>query len=257
MLAALIVLGAGAARAEIKGHEVRYEGGGVTMKGYVAYDDAVAGKRPGVIVVHEWWGHNEYARKRARQLAEMGYVGFAIDMYGDGKTADHPNDAGKFAGETMKNFPAAKEKFLAALKLLREQPQTDPAKVAAIGYCFGGGVVLNMARAGTDLAGVASFHGSLGAATEAKAGGIKAKILVCHGADDKFVSPEQIAAFKKEMKDAGADLTWKEYAGAKHGFTNPDADELGKKFGLDIAFQKAADLASWSDLTTFLDRLFK
>ena len=261
ILPALVLAGtaiaAGSASAAVEGREVQYAAGGTALKGYFAFDAAKADKRPGVLVVHEWWGHNEYARRRARMLAELGYAALAVDMYGDGKTAAHPEDAGKFSGELMKNAETTKARFLAALEYLKAQPQTDPARVAAIGYCMGGGVVLNMARAGMDLKGVASFHGSLGAIVKAEPGGIKARLLVLHGADDSFIPAEAIAAFKQEMADAKADLTFVAYPGAKHSFTNPDADEYAKKFGMPIAYNAEADRLSWDALTQFLAAVLK
>lgn len=245
-----------AAGADIEGHEVDYKAAGVAMKGYLAYDKNVTGKKPGILVVHEWWGLNDYARKRARMLAEMGYTALAVDMYGGGKQAMHPDDAGKFSSELMKNFDVAKTRFLAALDFLRKQPSVDATRIAAIGYCFGGGVVLNMAREGVDLKGVASFHGSLQAVQPARPGAIRAKILVLHGADDKFTSTDQVRAFKKEMKDAGADLRFVIYPGASHSFTNPEADEYAKKFHLPLAYNAEADMKSWEELRTFLHEIF-
>lgn len=243
-------------QAAVKHEEVQYTANGVTMKGYLAYDDAVKGKRPGVLVVHEWWGHNDYARRRANMLAELGYTALAVDMYGDGKQAAHPDDAGKFATAVMQNMPEAKARFLAALELLKKHKTTDATRIAAIGYCFGGGVVLHMARLGVDLKGVASFHGSLGTQTPAKAGEVKAAVLVCHGADDKFVSPEQIAAINKEMQDAKVDFQFIAYPGAVHSFTNKDADVAGKKFNLPLAYNEAADKQSWTDMQKFFKKIF-
>ena len=240
----------------VKTEEVSYSASGVTMKGYLAYDDKTKDKRPGVLVVHEWWGHNEYARKRARMLAELGYTALAVDMYGEGKQANHPQDAGKFAGEVMQNQESAKARFIAALELLKKQPTVDAARIAAIGYCFGGGVVLHMARQGVDLKGVVSFHGSYGTQTPAEKGKVKAAVLVCHGADDQFSTPEQIDGLKKEMQDAGVNFQFISYPGAKHSFTNPEADENGKKFNIPIAYNKAADEKSWADMQQFFKKIF-
>lgn len=237
--------------------EVTYTSEGVTLKGFLAYDENMEGARPGVIVVHEWWGHNQYARKRAMMLAELGYNALAIDMYGDGKQANHPEDAGKFAMEVMQNMPAAKARFEAGVKFLKDQPQTDGKKIAAIGYCFGGGVVLRMAVAGEDLAGVVSFHGSLPTDSVENPKQVKAKLLVCNGADDGFVSAEQIDAFKKTMIDAGINFKFVNYPGAIHAFSNPDADSLGKKFNLPLAYNKQADEGSWDDMKLFLKEIFK
>lgn len=245
------------AGAKIEGKQIEYTSGGVTLKGYLAYDESVTAKRPGVLVVHEWWGHNEYVRKRARMLAELGYTALAVDMYGDGKTAAHPDDAGKFSSEVMKNFPVAKERFLAALELLKKQPTVDPERIAAIGYCFGGGVVLNMARQGIDLKGVASFHGSLAVIPLDKPTPIKAAIRVYNGADDKFVPAEAIEALKKEMAEKKVDFKFMNLPGAVHSFTNPDADEFAKKFSMPLGYNAAADKASWEDMQAFFKTIFK
>ena len=251
------LLGASPARAKVVAKPVEYAAGGVTLKGYLAYDDAVSGKRPGVLVVHEWWGHNEYARKRARMLAELGYAALAVDMYGDGKQAAHPDDAGKFSGEVMKNFETAKARFGAAQDFLRRQPQVDGGKIAAIGYCFGGGVVLNMARQGADLGGVVSFHGSLSSVKPAQPGSVKARILVYNGADDKFVPPAAVEAFQKEMTEAKADFQVVNLPGAVHSFTNPDATEVGKKFNMPLAYNAEADRKSWEGMQKFLSSVFR
>lgn len=237
--------------------EVSYSANGTTLKGYLAYDENKEGSRPGVIVVHEWWGHNQYARKRAEMLAELGYTALAVDMYGDGKQANHPDDAGKFAMEIMQNIPTAKARFEAGIKLLKEQPQTDASKIAAIGYCFGGGVVLRMAVAGEDLAGVVSFHGSLPIDSVSNPKQVKVKLLVCNGADDKFVPAEQIDAFKKAMVDAGINFKFVNYPGAIHSFTNPAADSVGKKFNLPLAYNKQADEGSWNDMKEFFKEIFQ
>lgn len=252
------VLAAVPAAAAVAGRELDYRAAdGTLLKGYLAVDAATPGKRPGVLVVHEWWGHNAYARKRADMLAALGYAALAVDMYGAGQQADHPEDAGKFAGAVRKNLPLMKERFLAALALLRAQESVDPAKIAAIGYCFGGGVVLEMARAGIDLVGVASFHGSLGGGSAVPPGQIKARVLVLNGADDSFVTAEQIAAFKAEMTAAGADFAFFNYPGALHSFTNPDADAYAKRFNMPVGYNAAADEASWAELQRFLAAAFR
>jgi dienelactone hydrolase len=255
--AAILALSTAAmAKQNIQGKGVTYSADGVTMKGYLAYDANIKGRRPGVLVVHEWWGLNDYARKRARMLAQLGYTALAVDMYGSGKEAKHPDDAGKFSSALMKDFATAKERFLAAQELLKKQNTVDPDKMAAIGYCFGGGVVLNMARQGVDLKGVASFHGGLAAVQPAQSGTVKAKILVLHGADDKFTTPEQIDSFKEEMKNAGADFQFISYPGAMHSFTNPDADRYGKKFKLPLGYNAEADKQSWEELKRFFKVIF-
>ena len=249
------VLGAVAiAKAEpkIQGKPVEYSAQGVVMKGYLAYDENRNGKRPGVLVVPEWWGLNDYVRRRAGMLAELGYTALAVDMYGEGKVLTTPDEAGKLSSETMKNFDVAKARFMAALDFLKGQPTVDPNRNAAIGYCFGGGVVLNMARQGVDIKGVVSFHGGLTAVKPAQPGSVKAKILVLSGGADRFITPEQIEAFKQEMKAAGADFQFISYPGALHSFTNPDATGLGKKFNMPIAYSAQADNESWSEMKKFL-----
>jgi dienelactone hydrolase len=245
------------AQAAIQGKEVSYREGDTVLKGYLAWDDSIQGKRPGVLVVHEWWGHNDYARSRAKQLAGLGYTALAVDMYGDGKVAAHPDDAKKFSSAVGGNLPLAKARFLAALKVLTSHKTVDASKTAGIGYCFGGGMVLQMARQGVDLDGVVSFHGSLGTGSPAQPGVVKAKVLVYNGAADPFVNPEQIAAFNQEMASAGVSYTFVNLPNAKHSFTRPGADEVGKKFGLPLAYNKAADEKSWLGMQRFFDEIFK
>jgi len=247
----------GAAETKIQDMVVQYDVQGTMMKGYLAYDESIKEKRPGVLVVHEWWGLNDYARKRARMLAELGYTALALDMYGEGKVATHPTDAGKFSSELMKNFDVGKARFTEGTNVLKKHPTVDATKIAAIGYCFGGGVVLNMARQGMDLKGVASFHGGLTAVQPAQPGAVKTAILVLHGADDKFTTAKQIEDFKQEMEAAGADFRFIAYPGAVHSFTNPDADELGKKFNIPIGYNRAADEQSWEELKNFLKKIFE
>ena len=256
LLVSFCCLTVSAAQAAVQGKEVSYQANGTTLKGYLAYDDAVKGKRPAVLVVHEWWGHNSYARKRADMLAGLGYTALAVDMYGDGKQANHPDEAGKFAAEVSKNMPLARARFEAGMQLLRKQKTVDAGQMAAIGYCFGGGVVLNMARIGEDLKGVASFHGSLATDNPAQPGKVKARIISFTGEDDAMINAATVAAFKQEMESAAANFKVVTYPGVKHSFTNPDADELGKKFGLPLAYNAAADKDSWQQATVFLREVF-
>lgn len=257
LLAALSLgLIAGLAHAKVVGKEVSYKQGDTTMKGYVAYDDAIKGKRPGIVIVHEWWGHNAYARHRADMLAEMGYTALAVDMYGDGKLANHPDDAKKFMMAVMSNTDTLKARFEAGVKALKSQKTTDAKNIAAIGYCFGGGTVLGMARAGVKLKGVVSFHGSLGTQTPAEMGKVKAKVRVFTGADDPFVPATQVDAFKQEMGQAGVDYKVVSYAGAKHSFTNPEADKFGTQFNMPLAYNAEADKDSWAQTGIFLKDIF-
>lgn len=252
----LLLLFSLSSRAALVGEEVNYQAGDTVLKGYIAYDAALEGRRPGILVVHEWWGHNDYARKRAERLAMLGYTALAVDMYGDGRTAGHPDDAGKFAGAIRQDLPLMRSRFEAAREFLNHHPTVDPESNAAIGYCFGGGVVLEMARQGLDLDAVVSFHGSLGGGSSAEAGTVRARILVANGADDPFVTSEQIAAFRAEMDAAGADYAFINYPGARHSFTNPDADSYGERFGLPLAYDAAADADSWQAMRELFEAAF-
>lgn len=257
LIAAIAVGICNSAQAQIRSEVINYEIAGQPFQGYLSYDDAITGKRPGVLVVHEWWGHNAYARKRADMLAAMGYTAFALDMYGAGKLASHPDDAQKFMQATLADMHVAEARFNKAKTVIQQHATVLKNKIAAIGYCFGGGTVLHMARVGTDLAGVASFHGSLASKTSAQPGQVKAKILVLNGADDPFVKPEQIAALKQEMKQAGAELDFVNYPGVKHSFTNPEADDFGKRFNMPLVYDAKADKDSWQRLKVFLEQVFK
>jgi dienelactone hydrolase len=241
---------------DIQGNEVDYTAGGVVMKGYLAFDRNIKGKRPGVLVVPEWWGIGNYERRRARMLAALGYTALAVDMYGGGKQAVNPDEAARDSSAVTKNPDTAEARFMAALELLKRQHTVDPERIAAIGYCFGGGIVLDMASRGIDMEGVASFHGSLGSVKPATPGAVKAKILVLQGTDDKFVTPGQIEAFRRQMRNAGADFRIILYPGATHSFTNPEADEYAKKFHLPIAYDAKADKQSWEELAKFLREIF-
>ncbi len=241
---------------KIKEENITYTQDGTTMDGFVAYDENSNLKRPGILVVPEWWGMNDYTKMRARKLAELGYIAMTVDIYGNGKIADNPTDAQNLATAFYQNPQLAKDRLDAAIAKLKSYSQTDTSKMAAIGYCFGGGVVLNSARLGENLKGVVSFHGNL-IGTPANKDLLKTKILVCYGLDDQFVKKEEADQFKHQMDSIGADYTFKEYAGATHAFTNPDATELGKKFNLPIAYNAAADTASWNDMKDFFNRIFK
>lgn len=242
---------------EIRGEEVSYTIDGTEFTGYLAYDAEQEGSRPGVLVVHEWWGHNDYVRERARMLAELGYTALALDMYGEGRVASHPEDAQKFSQEVMGNMQAAEARFRAARSLLESHATTDAGRTAAIGYCFGGAVVLNMARRGLDLAGVASFHGSLATQSPAEPGDINTSILVLHGASDQFVGPDSVGEFTAEMTRAQVDLRFVSYPHALHGFTNPEATQAGEEFELPLEYSEQADEASWSELNEFLNEVFE
>ena len=241
-VAAVALSFAGAARAAIKEEPVTYKDGETTMKGFVVHDDAKKGKQPGIVLVHEWWGITKHMHNEARRFARAGYTVLIADMYGDAKTADNPKDAGALSGSVMKNPKVMESRFNAARETLAKQPSVDASRIGAAGYCFGGAVVINMARAGADLGAVAGFHASLGLNTPAPApGSVKAKVLVLNGADDPFVKPEQYAALKKDFDAAKADYRVVEYPGAVHAFTNPEATALGKKFNLPLRYDAKAN----------------
>jgi dienelactone hydrolase len=238
--------------AAVIGKDVSYKAGDTVMQGFLAYDDAVKGKRPGVLVVPEWWGVNDYARKRARMLAREGYVALVVDMYGNGQVADNPKEAGALAGSVNKNPPLALSRFQAAEHFLEKQPNVKKGELAAFGYCFGGGVVLNMARAGEPLKAVATFHGVLATDVAVKPGAIKAKLRIFTGEADPIVPPEQVEAFKTEMDNAKVDYMLVSYPGAKHTFTNREADSYAAQFGLPLKYDNAADTDSWTRSLEFL-----
>jgi len=244
------------AHAEIKSQIVEYTVDGESFTGYLAYDDQLQGKRPGVLVVHEWWGHNDYVRRRADMLAELGYTAFALDMYGTGKVAQHPEDAKRFMQAVMDNMEAAEKRFDAGYNILRNHPSVETEQIAAIGYCFGGSTVLHMAREGVDLDGVVSFHGILATETPAQNGQVKAKLLVLTGADDPMVPSFQVDAFREEMTEANVSFKLYSYPGVTHAFTNPAADELGKRFNMPLAYDPGADADSWQKMQKFLSEIF-
>jgi len=250
--ATVLTLGS-AAFAAVKTRELEYKQDSTVLQDFVTWDDAAKGRRPGVLVVHEWWGHNEHARNSARRLAQAGYVGFALDMYGKGKVATHPKDAEAFMNEATRDPEVLVARFNAALEQLKQDPHVDPQKIAAIGYCFGGAVVLNMARAGADLDAVAIFHGMLATKTPAEKGKVKARVLAQIGADDPMIPSEQVEAFKKEMTSAGVKFEVIMYPHAKHSFTNPNADKAGMEA---LAYDSEADKKSWAVMLDMFQQVF-
>ncbi|MDN5354788.1 MAG: hypothetical protein PWQ09_1544 [Candidatus Cloacimonadota bacterium] len=235
--------------------EIDYKAGQTPLKGYLFYDENKTKKSPGIIVVHEWWGNNAYSQKRARMLAELGYTAFAADMYGNGLVVDNPEDAEKNAGIIYSDIGLLKERMTAAYDVLVNSGFADPERVAAIGYCFGGTVVLNAANLDIPLDAVVSFHGGL-AGFKADPKIKNTHILVCNGAADKFVSQEDKDNFKNQMNAVGASYEFKEYEGALHAFTNPASTEAGEKFDMPIAYNAAADSASWNDMKEFFSKYF-
>jgi dienelactone hydrolase len=246
------------AQAAIKEEPVTYTDGQTTMKGFLVYDDAVTGKRPGIIMVHEWWGITPHIHNEAKKFAQQGYTALIADMYGDAKTADNPKDAGALSGGVMKDPAAMQSRFKAAQALLAKQATVNPQKIGAVGYCFGGAVVLNMARTGDDLVAVAGFHASLGLNTPAPAPGtVKAKILILNGADDPFVKREQYDTLKKDFDAAKADYKIIEYPGAVHAFTNPEATALGEKFHLPLRYDAKVDAEAKAEASKMFDASLK
>jgi dienelactone hydrolase len=253
-------LAATSAQAAIVTRDIDYEHNGVKLQGYLAYDDAKTkdAKLPGVLVVHEWWGLNDYVRGRAVQLAKLGYVAFALDMYGKGVLATDPKGAGELAGQFY-GKPLMAERARAGLDQLLGTGLVDPSRVAAIGYCFGGSTVQALAYSGAPLAGIVSFHGGLIPASAEAAARNKAKILICNGGIDPSVKPDQLSAFLKSYNDAKFDYRFVQYAGALHAFTNPGADAIAeanpgmKGF---VGYSPSADRRSWQDMRDFFDEVF-
>lgn len=241
------------ASAQIKTEVVEYKHGDAVLEGYIAYDQSVKGIRPGVLVVHEWYGLNDYAKKRAEQLAKLGYVAFAVDMYGKGIRPKTLEECGVQSGIYRKDRPLMRARIKAALDELKKNKLVDPKRIAAIGYCFGGTVVLELARSGADIAGVVSFHGGLDTPNPEDAKNIKCKVLVCHGGDDPFVKMSDFMAFQEEMKNAKVDYQSIVYGGAVHSFTNPDAGNDPSK---GMAYNPSADRRSWEAMRQFFREIF-
>jgi len=254
LLLILVVLAhASTGLAEVKTRPIAYKHGNLQLEGHLAWDDAVSGPRPGVLVVHEWWGLDAYARRRAEQLAGLGYVAFAVDMYGKGKLAKHPNEASSFAAEVRNNVAAWQERAKLGLEILKSQPQCDPKNLAAIGYCFGGSTALQLAYSGADLKAVVTFHAALPAPAPGEAAVIKPKILVCHGAADTFIPDDAIGKFRKALDDAKVDWTMVYYSGARHSFTVPEADSHGME---GLKYDKRADERSWRHMQDLFREVF-
>jgi len=253
-IATALLLSATIARAAIKTETVEYKAGDTTLKGFLAYDDATADKRPAVVIVHEWWGMTDYPKRRAQDVAKLGYVAFVADMFGEGKTTKDPKEAGAWAGAVKGDVNLLRTRAQAAMDVVSKHKLVDATRIGAMGYCFGGTVSLEMARAGMPVVGVVSFHGALGTKNPAEAGKFKAKVLACHGADDTFVPVDEVHGFVKEMQDAKADWSLVAYGNAVHSFANPDAD----KFGIPgVAYNEKADKRSWEAMKDFFAEVFK
>lgn len=253
MIGLAVMLLVASAEAAVQTKTVSYKHGDLECKGFLAWDDAVQGKRPGVLVVHEWWGLDEYARSRAQQLARLGYVAFACDMYGEGKTTEHPEDARKFATTVRMNVENWRKRAQVSLEVLKAQPQCDNGKLAAIGYCFGGSTALQLAYSGADLKAVATFHAALPAPTADEAKSLKARILVCHGGADTFIPEMAIKSFREPLDKAGAKYEFVAYPGVVHSFTVPGADARNLP---GMKYDKQADEDSWKRMTKLFAELF-
>jgi len=234
---------------------IEYRHGDDVLEGFFAWDDAVTGPRPAVAIAHAWGGRSEFEDQKAVKLAELGYVGFAMDMYGKGVLGNGPEENTALMTPFMQDRALLQARIARGVDVLRQQPEVDDRSVAAMGFCFGGLCVLDLARSGSDVLGVVSFHGSLKTQHQGNITS-KTKVLVCNGADDPFVTAEQISSFKTEMQSSKIDYKFKNYAGAKHAFTNPAATELGKKFNIPLAYNENADKQSWNDMKAFFDSLF-
>lgn len=241
------------AGAEVVTKNVTYNDGGTELRGFFAWDDAVRGKRPGVLLVHEWWGLNDYARSRAKKLAKLGYVAFALDMYGKGKVTEHPQEAGQWAGMIRTNQKAWQQRALAGLKVLKGHKLVETSKLAAIGYCFGGATALELAYSGADLKAVVTFHGALPTPTAEQAQQIKARIVICHGAADSFVSAESITKLQAALNKHNVDWQMTYYGNAHHSFTVPGAD---KRKIPNIAYNRKADERSWRQMRLVFGDVF-
>lgn len=242
------------ATAEVQTKTITYRDGDLECRGYLAFDDSLKTPRPGVLVVHEWWGLDDYARRRTRELAELGYVAFAADMYGAGKTVNHPRDAGEMAGTVRANITSWRARAQAALNVLKSQPECDASRISAMGYCFGGSTVLQLAYSGADLKSVATFHAALPAASPAEAKAIQGQLLICNGADDTFIPAAAIEAFRKELDAAGTSYEFVSYPKAVHSFTVPDS---GKHKIPGMEYQAAADKDSWAKLKDLLEKTLR
>lgn len=250
-------LGAGSVFAQLQTETVEYQVDGESYTGYLAWNDSYEGPRPGVLVVHEWWGHNEFARDQAEKLAAAGYTAFALDMYGSGKLADHPRDAMAFMEAATADLDSVVNRFTTAMDILKQHETVDSNRIAAQGYCFGGAVVLNMARLGMDLAGVVSYHGSLGSPIEVSPGEISARIQVYTGGADPMVPADQVAGFVDSMMKAEADFTVTSFPGVRHSFTNPGADRFAAEFDMPVGFDQGAAERSWNGTMQFYQEIFQ
>jgi dienelactone hydrolase len=243
-----------AVEAKVQVKPIPYSHGEVSLEGVLGWDDAIEGKRPGILVIHEWWGLNEYARTRVEQLAALGYVALAVDMYGKGKVTTHAAEASRWMQQTTANVEMWQARAREGIRLLQAEPRVDPTRLAAIGYCFGGATVMQMVYGGAPVKGVVSFHGSLPLPPSSLPIKNSAKIFIAHGGDDPFLAPDHIEKFTAALDGAGLDWQMVIYGGAQHSFTNPWADQYGMK---GVQYQAKADQRSWEHMQLFFDELFR
>ena len=245
------------ANADVRTEEIEYSHDGTQLKGYLAFDDSKPGKRPGILVVHEWWGHNDHARNRAKMLAEAGYITLALDMYGDGKLANHPKKAAGFMNAAFSNWSDSQARYNKAMEILKSHKAVDSTRIGSIGFCFGGAVSIRMARGGSDLKGVVAFHSALPVEPVITKNSMNSAVLIINGSEDSFLKSEAVAAFSQDMFKANVDFTYMNLKGAKHSFTNPQADEFRKKFNIEaLEYNKKADKLAWAAMLNFFKRVF-
>ena len=244
------------ANAGVKTKEITYNYNDTKLKGYLAFDDSTIGRRPGILVVHEWWGHNDHARNRAKMLAEEGYTALALDMYGGGKLANHPKKAAEFMNAAFSNWPESQARYNKALEVLKAHKTVDSTRIGSIGFCFGGAVSIKMARSGAELKGVVAFHSALPIEPALTKNSINSAILIINGSEDGFLKPETVADFSEDMFKANVDFTYMNLKGVKHSFTNPQADEFRKKFNITaLEYNKKADKIAWEAMLRFFKRV--
>lgn len=255
MLAAMVglVMFASISEGAVKTQTIQYEQGGTTFQSFLAWDDAVQGKRPGILVCPEWWGLTDYAKSRAQQLAQLGYVALAVDLYGNGKTTEDPKEAGTLSGALKKNRALLRQRVNAGLEQLKKNENVDPQKTGAIGYCFGGTTAIELGRSGADVKAIVTFHAGLDSPNPADGKNIKARLLICHGGNDSFTSEKDLDAFEDEMRQNHVDWQMNIYGGAVHSFTNPGADKHGIP---GIAYNAEADHRSWQAMQMFFADAF-
>ncbi len=240
--------------AALQSQMIEYKEGDTVLEGYMVYDDATAGPRPGILVVHDWMGFGPFANHKADELAKLGYTALAVDIYGKEVRPQNTDEAGQLAGMYKGDRALLRRRILAGYETLKQEKTVDPNKIAVMGFCFGGTTALELARSGAAIRGVVSFHGGLSSPTPMDAKNIKAKVLVLHGADDPLVPPQEVQAFEKEMNDAGVDWQLVKYSGAVHAFTFPGAGNDNKK---GVAYNERADKRSWVAMKDFFEEIFK